>query len=168
MEQKYTSKDTSINKVNYIFKHYPFPKDSVVLDWGSGKYDACKNATEALGARYLPYDPYNIDEETNKASLDYAENYGVSYIVCANVLNVIKEDEIIKETVKKIASLCQPNTQVIVSVYIGDKSEKGCATTKGWQRNENLYSYYKFFDPYFNVIYWKNCFICTLKNKKKG
>lgn len=166
MKQEYTSKESSINKVNYVYKHYNFPKGAVVLDYGCGKYDSCKEVVEAQEAVYLPYDPYNRDEETNNASLEYAKTKGVSYIVCANVLNVIKEEEVIQNIIETIASLCQKNTQVIISIYEGDKSGIGKPTTKGYQRHQRIYSYYKWFEPYFNVVYWSNCFICTIKDKK--
>ena len=42
MEQKYSSKDTSINVVNKVYKQYLFNANSKILDYGGGKYDTNK------------------------------------------------------------------------------------------------------------------------------
>jgi hypothetical protein len=74
-------------------------------------------------------------------------------IVCNNLLNVIKEDQILAEIVQHIATF---DVQAIFSVYEGNKSGIGSATKKDcYQRNETKKSYIPLLKRFFDTVYTK-------------
>ena len=100
MKQEFTSKNTSINSRNLpsAFRKFGITSGEVVLDYGCGRFwgharDFCCTQGAEL---YLPFDKYNLRSSLNETSLEYAHRYGVDKIFCCNVLNVIKEDEIVQ------------------------------------------------------------------------
>ena len=93
------------------------------------------------------YDKYNRSEEENRLALSVAH---YDYLVCSNVLNVIKEDEVIDEILKHMLSI---NADLyLFTVYEGDKSGKGKVTKKGYQRNQKLNFYYSLLEHYFSTV----------------
>jgi hypothetical protein len=62
--------------------------------------------------------------------------------ICSNVLNVINDDE----TIRTIAHQLESSQKALVTVYEGNKSGQGKATTKGFQRNLKTKEYLKFFN----------------------
>lgn len=167
MEQKYTSKDTSINVINKIYKSYNFNKNSLILDYGGGKYDSniiyMKNLNNST---VLVYDKYNREIAHNRKILEYCKNNIPNYVVCSNVLNVIMEDEIIDEICKDIANYCNENTIIIFSIYECDKSGIGKVTSKGYQRNKKTKEYIKFIEKYFKINSLKSgLIVCSIKEE---
>lgn len=85
------------------------------------------------------------------------------YIICANVLNVIKEDAIVEDVVRKIRKLAKKETTVIFVIYERNKDGIGTATVKGWQRNQSMDDYLPLLRAYFPHIYKKyGMFIATI------
>lgn len=158
--QKYSSKNTSINTINKIYKQYNFKKDSIILDYGCGKYDTAIEFMKNKNCIILPYDKYNRDKNVNQISLEVAKKENLDYIVCANVLNVIQEDFIIEEIIKHIFDLSKKNTIILFSIYEGNKSGIGQVTSKGYQRNEKFISYLTILEKYFIVEKQKQIYIC--------
>ena len=151
--QEYTSKDTSVNTVSAVYKYITTCHD-IILDYGGGKYDTnAEYMRRNFNSTVLVYDPYNRTEEHNKRVIDYFLVNPAKIVVCSNVLNIIKEDEIILDILQKIDKLIAVNGLLYIKVYERDKSGVGCKTTKGWQRNERLPDYYKFFNKVFGQRY---------------
>lgn len=154
MEQKYSSKDTSLNQVAAVYKRYQFPTGAKVLDYGGGKYDTAADYMKAQGVTVKVYDPYNRTPEENAAALAITPDY----VVCSNVLNVIAEDEVIDGILSDLASY--PAT-VLITVYEGNGTGTGAATTKGYQRNEKTAAYADRIRSHFGTVTRKNSvYIC--------
>lgn len=147
MRQEYSSKDTSISVVNKVYKQYNFRPFTTVLDYGGGKYDKNKDYMQQKQVNVLVYDKYNRSEEENLYALSVPH---YDYLVCSNVLNVIKEDVIIDEILKHMRSL---NADLyLFAVYEGDKSGTGKVTKKGYQRNQKLAFYKSLLEQYFTKV----------------
>ena len=160
MEQKYSSKDTSINTVNKVYKLFEFESSSIILDYGGGKFDSNINYMKNKNSsKVIVYDKYNRNKEYNEKTLLYCKENTPNYIVCSNVLNVIMEDEIIDYICKDILKYCNDETIVIFAIYECDKSGIGKKTTKGYQRNQKTKEYLDFIKKYFDVSCVKNCMI---------
>lgn len=147
MRQEYSSKDTSISVVNKVYKQYNFHPFRTVLDYGGGKYDKNKDYMKQYLVNVLVYDKYNRSEEENllALSLPYYD-----YLVCSNVLNVIKEDEVVDEILNHMLSI---NADLyLFTVYEGDKSGVGKVTKKGYQRNQRLDFYKSLLENYFSTV----------------
>lgn len=168
MKQEYTSAKTSINskRVPAVFKKTLkyMPKGSVNLDVGGGKFDT---ATEFLDKEKsilnLIYDPYNRTREHNQNVLNMINFVrGADTVTCSNVLNVIKEDEVLFD----IAQLCYDSLNgygsAFFTVYEGNKSGVGRETVKGYQRNEKLDRYrYILKSTFPKVTKFNGMFICS-------
>lgn len=142
MEQKHTSENTSINTITKVYNQIQFESGTILLDYGGGKYDTNTEYLADMGIRCLVYDPYNRSEEHNKIVIDFIEDIeGADYIVCANVLNVIEEDEIILDILEHIKSLIHEDGKIYIQIYESDKSGQGEVTTKGYQRNQRTITY---------------------------
>ena len=152
--QKYTSENTSLNQVARCFKLIEIKKGMKILDYGCGKYDKAKEFVNSLQAEYFGYDPFNRSEEENLIAL----SSNPDIIICANVLNVIMEEDVIEEIVKELYLF---NCDVVIQIYEGDKSKIGKETTKGYQRNESAIEYYKVIVKYFDEFTKKgNIYFC--------
>ena len=154
MKQKYSSKDTSINVVNKVYKQYDFQPNSLILDYGGGKYDANIEYMKAKGVTVLVYDKYNRSETSNNQVLSYVAEHQPNYIVCSNVLNVILEDEIIDEILRTIQRY--DANKVIFAIYEGNRSGVGQETSKGYQRNQKTKAYVPMIEKYFTVLKTQN------------
>lgn len=154
MEQKYSSKNTSLNQIPKAIKIEEFQSDDVILDWGCGGYDKTKTYIESFGATYFGYDPYWKSDEENKKAL----NCCPTKIFCCNVLNVIMEDEIIEDILWHLSVF---RIGVVIQVYEGDKTGVGKPTTKGYQRNWKSDQYLPLLKLYFQNVKKKgNIFYC--------
>ena len=136
VDQEFTSKDTSINsaKLPAIYKLVNFPKGSVVLDFGGGKFDNGIEYLESIGCKGYVYDPYNRDQEYNRATVRaIRENGGADIVLNSNVLNVIQEEAARINVLKNIRKLCKPSGKVYITVY------EGKGTGEGKQSKEDSY-----------------------------
>lgn len=118
--QKFTSKDTSINskKLPAIYKMIAgrVTENDTVIDYGCGKYFDSYN----LPSNYHGYDPYN---RPNEEELDIKYNVAI----CSNVLNVIMERECRLALLNNLKNLAN---KVFITVYEGNRSGKGSQTKK--------------------------------------
>lgn len=143
--QEYTSKDTCINTVNKVYKVMQCQAGSVILDYGGGKYDSNKEFMAAKGVYLFVYDPYNRSKEHNAQVLSTIQQcMGADIVVCSNVLNVIKEENIIQDIVKNLFKYVKPGGKIYIQVYEGNGSGIGKVTNKGYQRNEKMANYLKY------------------------
>lgn len=149
MRQEYSSKETSINVVNKVYKQYDFKPNTKVLDYGGGKYDTNKEYMYRKHVDILVYDKYNREESHNNKVLSL---YPYDYIVCSNVLNVIKEDLVIDEILRHMLNLGTETTIYLFAVYEGNKSGIGTVTKKGYQRNQRLDFYNALLKGYFKTV----------------
>ena len=153
MAQTFTSSATSINRSRLpaVFSKAQFPH-KLVMDYGCGKYvDHIREHVLSLHKTYLPYDPYNQDDDRNAATATLVCNamclhYPVD-VVCSNVLNVIDDDDTVRKIVRHLVEITTRSGGIgYVTVYEGDRSGTGRQTgTDQYQRNEPLRSYLRFF-----------------------
>lgn len=158
MQQKYTSRNTSVNstklpaiygRINWHkvrtewYKTHNLLSTPYVVDIGCGRYTAnIKNYLSQYGIGYLGHDPYwGSDEGWDKVV--------PALIICSNVLNVIEEDDNIDSLIETIQGYNRP---YYITVYEGNGSGIGKVTKKDcYQRNAKAASYCKG-----NQIVYKN------------
>lgn len=152
MAQTLTSSATSINRLKlpavYGKANLTAP---MLLDYGCGKYTDHIRKALPHGITYLPYDPYNQPERENMVSLYFvrlAEHVGIPVdVVCSNVLNVIDDDDTIRNIIRHIERIVARTGGVAYfTVYEGNRSGIGRQTgSDQYQRNAPLRSYLRFF-----------------------
>ena len=151
MKQQFTSKNTSINtkRLPTIYSKLNLERlrDKTIFDYGSGKIETVRIIREKLEAYdidYIPYDIYNLSPADNCYALERRKEADV--YICSNVLNVIKEDDIVQMIIDEIVQLS--NTKpYFFKIYEGNKSEVGKQTKKDcWQRNQKTKDYLQQFD----------------------
>lgn len=162
-DQDYTSAATSINskRVPKTFrtlgKKGIFTRNHVNLDIGGGKFDTANHFLEEnYGAQNFVYDPFNRSEDHNENVIALCGNGQSDTVTIFNVLNVIKEDEVIIDVLKKAHDALKLGGHVFVSVWDGNKSGIGKETRKGYQRNQLIDDYVDFVYEVFGQYYWIN------------
>ena len=142
--QEFTSERTSINstKLPAIYSLVNFPKSSVVIDFGGGKFDNGVEYLEEQGCEGYVYDPYNRSSQHNREVLKALRSHGGADIaLCSNVLNVIKEPEARIQVLKNIAKITKPSGKVYITVYEGSGNGNEGATKSGYQLNRKTADY---------------------------
>lgn len=155
MYQEYTSKETSINTINAVYKKGYFTEGDEILDYGGGKYNSNVEYLARMGIKCFVFDPFNRSLEHNRAVLDYFNaNKGANNIVCSNVICVIKEDEVIYNILMNIKGLLNKKTgsKIYIVVYEGNKSGIGMQTKKGYQRNQKAVEYTTYINNVFGSL----------------
>lgn len=152
--QEISSKDTSISTINKIYKEIveKYESESIILDFGCGKYDRNKEFAEKNGFRWYGIDPFNRTEEYNEFSRNAMKILTPDIIVCNNVINVIKENDIIMNVLGILYDFASDETDIYITIYEGDKSGIGKVTSKGYQRNQKRDEYKDFILEVFDVI----------------
>lgn len=156
-KQKYSSKDTSINKglpAIYRLVGKKIKETDRVIDYGCGKYFDEYH----LPGNFSGYDPYNRNkEELLNTTYDVA--------LCSNVLNVIMEDSIRRDLLMKLKTLAE---KIFITVYEGDKSGVGCVSKDDcYQLNRKKRDYLPELVEVFgdgNVVYHHGYFECNVAN----
>lgn len=155
VKQLYSSANTSINSKNLpaSTKYIAWNKyiGKCFLDYGGGKFNNLRNyLKENYNINLFIYDKFNRTQNENIEALSSSP----SGIICNNVLNVIREQEIIDNILAEIASF---NVIAYFSIYNGDKSGIG-KTTKSdcYQRNQTTKEYIPMIQKFFKYIYIKN------------
>lgn len=155
IEQKITSAGTSISTINHIYKLLPqlgYKRETIILDFGCGKYNKNKEEAEKHGYRWFGYDPYNRSEEENKLTSKLMKLVKPNVIICSNVLNVLDSDFILQDVLGQIYDYAAKDTDIYITIYEGDKSGVGKVTTKGYQRNWKLIKYSDYILELFDVV----------------
>ncbi len=95
--------------------------------------------------RYLPYDPYWLDEHTNERSLEtwYGHRNTIGCMICSNVLNVLQDDEQVSRLFKMMHDGWKYyQVPYFITIYEGDKSGVGKVSKADcWQRNMRTKDY---------------------------
>ena len=153
VEQKISSAKTSLNQVPALFKDSRAVFGKTNIDIGGGKYDAATNFLSERGTRSMVFDPYNRGEESNTATLDYLRSgKKADTATCANVLNVIAEQDARDNVILETAKAIKPGGTAYFMVYEGDHSGTGKETSAGWQNNRITASYVPEIEKYFNDV----------------
>ena len=155
LPQEYTSKDTCYmrNVVPRLFKIVEFLPNTTCVDYGGGKYDQTIKFLSEKQVTTRVYDPYNRSKEYNDETIQWvAAQDGVDYICCANVLNIIKEEEVRSNVIKNISLMLKSGGTGYFMIYEGDKSGIGKPTGKGWQENRKAESYLSEIKGYFSSV----------------
>ena len=153
-----TSKNTSINtnkmpaiwrKINYVF----MPKDGRIVDYGAGQWKTQNLVTEFLssvfsaacqGVYYNSYDPYWNTEQENQETLSHlTKKKDCELCICANVLNVIDDDEVVKKIITEVTQAKRWAFQI----YEGDKTgiSRYSNDESNFQRHAKTINYSRFF-----------------------
>lgn len=154
IKQKYSSAGTSISTINKIYKLLPqlgYKKETIILDYGCGRFDNNKEEAEKHGYRWFGYDPYNRSEMDNELTLKLMKLVKPHVIVCSNVCNVIAEDSALMNVLNQIHNYACEDTDVYITIYEGDKSGVGKVTTKGYQRNQKVNQYKDYICEFFDI-----------------
>lgn len=157
--QNYTSKNTSVNttRVPAVYNKVCWDKLPVgarVLDWGCGKDTTLTSQMlEQHGLIHVGYDPnWKTEDDNNVAESSLGK---VDAFVCSNVLNVIDDDNIVRDICSKAAQ----HKYFFIYVYEGDRSGVAkCSKTDCYQRNAKSKSYIQYFsdEAIHNGVYIKN------------
>lgn len=148
--QEFTSKKTSINTISKVYKTMLLNKGMEILDYGGGRFNANTEYLALHGVTCLVYDPYNRSQVHNETVLNhFLKKGGSSLIVCANVLNVIKEDNIILDILNHIKDLLKTNGKIYIQIYEGLGNGNSKETTKGYQRHKKTKDYISFVEEVF-------------------
>lgn len=165
--QKYTSEKTSLNQVPALHKKVYFVAGTTNLDIGGGAYDTCTAYMEAQGVNNLVYDPYNRTDEHNANVLNECQAIaGADTATISNVLNVIMERDIRRDTLLVAARNVRTGGMVYITVYEGNGTGNGRETSKGWQNNAKLKWYLDEVREIFPSAEIKNGIISAKKEKK--
>ena len=150
--QKYTSASTSRKQVSkiakYLAKTIKDTKGKTILDFGGGKYDLTKNyLKDIVGLDVYIFDPYNRSKEDNEKALAQGK---YDYVICDNVLNVVKEKEIRLDIVKQTLELAK--NEVHIGIYTGDSSKiaKEDQKRNSFQLNQPIDFYISELSRYYN------------------
>jgi hypothetical protein len=134
------SAKTSLNQVPALHK-FTSSLGLSVFDFGAGKKGKIDEfyASQHLPRVYLPFDPFNRDKEENTKSWKYLEDEGVDIVTCANVLNVL-EDENLDPVIFNLAAATRQTFKGIcfVSVYHNRRLPKNRKVGDHFQRNEPI------------------------------
>lgn len=149
----HTSADTSINaaKLPRVYNLATFTPGEIILDYGCGKYTDHIRAALPTGAEYLPYDPYNQPQATNRRTTERisaaVEARQPITVICSNVLNVIDNADAVQAIADQLRDIARrTGGRYLVTVYEGDRSGNGRETLPDcWQRNEKTREYLRFF-----------------------
>lgn len=140
---------TSVHQIPALYTNWLPESGSFVFDFGAGKYDDTTMMLQDRGIFNLVYDPYNLPNNPNEETYKYACLSGVDYVVCLNVLNVIKDNSERTEAIRKIRGLCdRPKFKMLwFQIYEGDRSGK--PSVKNCQLNRKTEDYIPEIKEYF-------------------
>ena len=138
-KQEISSAETSLKQVPALFKKIETVPGQRNFDIGGGKYDLGTNYLSGRGVESHVYDPFNRSPEHNAVVLNQFKQSPADSTTVANVLNVIKEPEIRKDTIQMSYDFLKPGGKAHFSIYEGSgksaRSGIGRVTRKGWQNN---------------------------------
>jgi len=134
--QKYTSAETSINltRTPAIAKLVDWKPGTTNIDLGCGKKpELMIEYLKTQGVVGVGIDPYNRTKIQNREARSKVRK--ADTVTISNVLNVIKEKKYRRELLETAKGMVKATGKVLITVYEGDRSGKGRATSKGWQEH---------------------------------
>lgn len=137
----YNAKNSIKTSRNFIAavvnKNKELLKGSNWLNFGCGSY--CKNVYTLLGGHH--FDPFlqTVNREYEFNNLSEIPCKSFDYVVCANVLNVLQDEDLIK-VINQLYGIDTDN--IIISIYEGDKTNNSRVSSHGtFQRNDKTVNY---------------------------
>ena len=143
-KQEYDSKNTSVKQVPATFSVIGLNANDRVLDWGGGQYDIAKNAIEDFykGITFEVVDKFNRTESHNNRILSEFAEDKADVLTINNVLNVIKEDDVIvNDVLAESKKYLKDGGICYIKVYEKAGNGIGEATSNGYQRNQKAKDY---------------------------
>lgn len=154
--QEIASRQTSVNVCASTFNRIDFDPGSLNLDYGGGKFETGTQTLAAKGVENLVYDPFNRGAGHNlTVRLKVARAGGADSATVNNVLNVIAEEDALRDVVAQAANGLKAGGLAYFLIHEGDGSGVGKATSKGWQRNERAEAYREAISASFAQIHRK-------------
>lgn len=156
--QEYDSKDTSVKILPATFTKFGLKPTDRVLDWGGGQYDIAKNAVEHgyPGIKFEVVDAFNRTETHNDRILAEYKADPATVLTINNVLNVIKETEIIEDVIRESKEYLAADGVCYIKIYEGNdvdgKTGNGKVTSSGWQNNQPAEWYRQFAEKYYQHV----------------
>lgn len=153
VKQAISSAKTSIRQVPALFKDKNARFGEINVDVGGDRFDLATDYLAERGTRNLIFDPYNRDEATNRATLDFLRDGSrADTATNANVLNVIAEAPARANVILEMAKAIKPDGKAYFMVYEGDGSGVGRETSAGWQNNRKTADYMDEIKRYFDSV----------------
>ena len=157
-EQEYDSKDTSVKILPATFTKFGLKPTDRVLDWGGGQYDIAKKAVEHgyPGIKFEVVDAFNRSDTHNDRILAEYKADPATVLTINNVLNVIKETEIIEDVIRESKEYLAADGVCYIKIYEGNdvdgKTGNGKVTSSGWQNNQPAEWYRQFAEKYYKHV----------------
>lgn len=153
VKQAISSAKTSIRQVPALFKDKNARFGEINVDVGGDRFDLATDYLAERGTRNLIFDPYNRDEATNRATLDFLRaGNRADTATNANVLNVVAEAPARANIILEAAKSIKPDGTAYFTVYEGDGSGIGRETSAGWQNNRKTADYMDEIRQYFDTV----------------
>lgn len=167
VSQAISSAKTSIMQIPALFKHKAVKFGDVNIDIGGGRFDLATNYLASIGTTNLVFDPFNRPETTNASTLDYLHSgKRADTATCANVLNVIAEEEARKNVILEVAKAIKPDGTAYFMVYEGNGTGIGKETSAGYQNNRKTADYVQEISQWFDSVQRSGKLITATKPKK--
>lgn len=167
VSQAISSAKTSIMQIPALFKHKAVKFGDVNIDIGGGRFDLATNYLASIGTTNLVFDPFNRPEATNASTLDYLRSgKRADTATCANVLNVIAEEEARKNVILEVAKAIKPDGTAYFMVYEGNGTGIGKETSAGYQNNRKTADYVQEISQWFDSVQRSGKLITATKPKK--
>lgn len=167
VSQAISSAKTSIMQIPALFKHKAVKFGDVNIDIGGGRFDLATNYLASIGTTNLVFDPFNRPETTNASTLDYLRSgKRADTATCANVLNVIAEEEARKNVILEVAKAIKPDGTAYFMVYEGNGTGIGKETSAGYQNNRKTADYVQEISQWFDSVQRSGKLITATKPKK--
>lgn len=166
VSQAISSAKTSIMQIPALFKHKAVKFGDVNIDIGGGRFDLATNYLASIGTTNLVFDPFNRPEATNASTLDYLRSgKRADTATCANVLNVIAEEEARKNVILEVAKAIKPDGVAYFMVYEGNGTGIGKETSAGYQNNRKTADYVQEISQWFDSVQRSGKLITATKPK---
>lgn len=166
VSQAISSAKTSIMQIPALFKHKAVKFGDVNIDIGGGRFDLATNYLASIGTTNLVFDPFNRPETTNASTLDYLRSgKRADTATCANVLNVIAEEEARKNVILEVAKAIKPDGVAYFMVYEGNGTGIGKETSAGYQNNRKTADYVQEISQLFDSVQRSGKLITATKPK---
>ena len=138
-KQAITSAATSIRQVPGLHRKVAggIPGGWRIVDLGCGAFDDGIEYLRDHGHPVRGIDPYNRAERFNAEGREWLRAGTATAVVCANVLNVVREYDARAEVITEAARA----DLAFFTVYEGDASGRGRITPKGWQEHRRTRDY---------------------------
>ena len=167
IKQAFSSAATSLNQVASLFKNKNVDFGDINIDIGGGRFNATTEYLASIGTDNYVFDPFNRGREENLNTLDFLrEGNRADTATCANVLNVIKEQEARSNVILEVAKSIKEDGTAYFSVYQKDKSGVGVQTGKDqWQNSRATADYMSEISEYFDSVERKGDIIIATNPK---